>query len=39
MDKKVAKKEDLIFSDDISVSPNTILTYKIVVKNDSLNIV
>lgn len=39
MDKKVAKKEDLNFMDEITVSPNTLLTYKILVENDSLNTV
>ena len=37
MDKKVAKKEDLNFVDSLTVSPNTLLTYKITVVNDSLN--
>jgi hypothetical protein len=37
MDKKVAKKEDLNFVDSLTVSPNTLLTYKITAVNDSLN--
>lgn len=39
MDKKVAKKEDLDFLDEVTVPPNTLLTYKIIVWNDSLNTV
>jgi hypothetical protein len=39
MDKKVAKKEDLNFVDEITVPPNTLVTYKITVSNDSLNTV
>ena len=37
INKKVSLKENLIFQDELTVSPNTLLTYRITLFNDSLN--
>lgn len=37
IDKKVALKENMTFEDELTVSPNTLLTYSITLFNDSLN--
>lgn len=39
MDKKVAIKENMVFWDENTVPPNTLLTYRIRVWNDSLNVI